>query len=352
MVTELSLSEVSERMVPSVFHHPGRDPRDSEDPAVFKACFFDPAFGEIDSLLRAVFYNLEYGWCGPEQLDGIMRNVLGVESPRHLDMMDRRRTYEALMDGIPKRSQTPEVDYLVSTLMRAGVKRQEWQRCQVVSYDFDELHLSRRYELSAQDPGDGTISAFSFSPEHDVERATVSVWHGRENAVVVDDGDGSLYLESDPSVACGTVTYENPGRSIDVVFPDPVPSDETAWFYHEYFDSGTDLTDPEVHTRHEYLGDRSERIPGARRSSPVAATLYVYFRLDAGEEYYSGADEMSEECFSKAHSDYALRVALERVLPAFGVTEITYVDRIVVEAPLDEYAVNLPLEEGPADMMP
>jgi hypothetical protein len=256
------------------------------------------------------------------------------------------------MDGLPKRTQTAEADYLVSVLMRAGVKRQEWQRCQAVSYDFDGLHLSRRYELSAIDPGDGTVATFSFSPDHDVERATVRAWHGRENSAVADDGDGALYLEDDPSVACGTVTYEDPGRSIDVTFPDPVPTDETVWFYHEYFDSGTDLTDPEVHTRRGYLGDRCGRTPGSRTSSPVVDTLYVYFRLEVGEEYYSGADEMSEDCFSKAHSDYALKVSLERVLPAFGVTEITYVDRVVVEAPLDEYAVNLPLEEGPADMMP
>lgn len=337
--TDLNFGDVSKSFFPQVWQK-NRPMVDFTNPRAMREVLLDPAFGEVESLVKVLPRSMDVDECGPLALNGLGSYYKWPLSPL-LDLVDSRDLLKELPALLRQKGQAAVSAYLLEAVSGLTCAVQQWKECQAVSSSFGGAENMRDYELLIVGVGDGINAAFSYVPSQDeFEPATVEVSDGTTE--IVDDGDGNLVLESDMATPCGTCVYSGAGISIDAVFPSPPAAGTCVWLKYYYPSSSFDSEDPETVTRFGYLGDRAKRSfsvsPGA---SPASAAAYLYLEVEVGEE---GVLTCSEREYLKMYVDDVKR-KLEVFWPLFGSTRFVLTDRVVVSAPMDGILANLPLEE-------
>lgn len=318
---------------------------DFTNPMAFKLCLIDPVFGEVESLIKSMAVNFDIDEADPKALAGLAAKLNWNLSPL-MDLIDFREQLKDLLENMRRRGQVGMSLELLEEISGLKCAVQQFKHCQLVSMSVDEDEDMMNYELDEIGVGDDVTQVFNYSASHEIERCTVRILDDTGDQVIVDDGDGALYLESSPGTPCGTVTYAGI-PAIAASFPTPPVTGDTVWMYHEYMSGATDITDDETITRMLYLGDRMKRTRSLnKRLSWVAARVYLYLNLEVGEE---GVTTFEEKEYLKLYVDDIKR-KLRKFWPVFGVSDFYFTDRVVVSAPLDDYAGNLPLEQGCTEM--
>lgn len=343
--TKLHYDDLSYAMLPLEFQK-DQPMVDFSSPQVFQKCLLEPALGEVQSLVKTMGVNGDLRWADPKALNGLGMLYGWPLSPL-MDLEDFRDQLESLVAKLRQKGQVEMSLDLLSEVAGLDAFAQKWIDCQDVSLEPEDKLFMWNYELDEFGEGDGVTKNFTFTPSEDVEPGTIRVYDDTESQVIVDDGEGNLYLESSPATGCGTCVYSGAGKTIAAQFPSAPAMNDTVWAYHMFRSTDWDVDDAEVTTRYGYLGDRIKRSQaGASGLSPAAVSVFLHLYTELGEEL---ADSFAKDEYLKIYVDDVKR-KMKRFWPLFGETTVYLTDRFVVTASADDYAAHLPLEEGCAEM--
>ena len=343
--TQLNFDDISPSILPLLFQL-DQPMTDFANPQVFQQCLLEPALGEVESLVKTMKNNLDPRWADPRGLNGLGQLYGWPVSPL-MDLEDFRDQLEDLVDTLRQKGQVGVSTALLEEVAGLELEVQKWIDCQDVSVESEDMMFMWNFERDVFDVGDALTTNFTFTPTEDMEPASVYIYLDSGSQAIMDDGEGNLYLESNPSTACGTCVYSGVGRTVAAQFPAAPALGDNVWAYHLFRSTDWDITDPEAITRYGYVGDRVKRTQSrTAHLSPAALAVFLYLNLDTGEE---GVTSFAKDEYLKIYVDDVKR-KLGRFWPLFGVSDFYLTDRVVITASADDYAAHLPLEEGCAEM--
>ncbi len=299
----------------------------------FKTALLDPVFGEIEALIRNMVPDVDR--CDPHVLSFLVR-MLGWWPSPVMELGAFRTQVKSLPTRFRNKGQIGvSLDLLEEV---SGVT------CGLHTYDnniliSNTIDNQRILEKTIFGVGDGVTDTFTFSGTYPIVRGTVVV---TSNGVDLTD-DCSGVLRTATGVAAGTIDYDN--GDLSAVFPaGSIPPNGIPVWVDMYIQCSVfSLTDPELHTRMEYIGDRmmyslSHNPEHAQTGS--RCNVYLFLHLEVGEE---GIVSFSDS-YDKLIVDDVERKT--RVFWPLGLdTRWHLMDRVVISDIHDIAAAHLPLEQ-------